>query len=377
MLCNTIQTQFMKILHVLSTPRAEGTPNLVLDWLGTGRHQQEVFVLNSQPADLTDRLREKAYWYGEENYYSQGRRKFTNIAVGIRRVCSARKPDLLICWPTGFANWVCLGARCAGVRNLLVHSGNPPNRGFKGDWMSRYGIWPLWLFGAKVICCSDYVRSQFLGIPGIPSSVFHTVWNCARVAQVKQRAELARSRRPMDGSRPTAVMVATLERHKDHIAILNAVPRVLQSIPDFQLLLVGDGTLRGDLEKLVNDLGIGDSVRFMGTRKDVPEILGSSDLFVLSTTPQEGLGTVMIEALAAGLQVIATDVSACRELLNSGVYGTLVPSNSPELLGSAIIEKLDGRSTNGEDSLRYAMTFTPERMMESYLRIAGNGLTDA
>lgn len=367
----------MKILHVLSTPRAEGTPNLVLDWLGTGLCQQEVFVLNSQPADLTDRLRMKANWYGEENYFSRGRRKFLDIAEGLRRVCAERRPDHLVCWPTGFSNWVCLGARRAGVRSLLVHSGNPPNRGFKGDWISRYGIWPLWLLGAKVICCSDYVKSQYLAIPGIPTSVFHTVWNCARVEQVRQRAEAARSERTVDGRRPTAVMVATLERHKDHETMLRAVPLVLQSIPDFQLLLVGDGSLRASIEKLSQELALEQCVRFLGTRKDVPEILGASDLFVLSTTPQEGLGTVMIEAMAAGLQVVATDVPACRELLEGGRYGTLVPVSSPGPLAGAIVNQLTGAKRSHDQTMAYAMTFTPERMMQRYLQIAGEEVQDA
>src|SRR5688572_1521079 len=106
----------MRILHVLSTPRAEGTPNLVLDWLATGEHEQEVFVLNSKPADLTDRLRAGASWYSEADFFTRGWRKFTGIANRLRRVCRERRPRVVLCWPTGFANWVCLGARLAGVR---------------------------------------------------------------------------------------------------------------------------------------------------------------------------------------------------------------------------------------------------------------------
>src|SRR5688572_20481735 len=85
----------MKILHVLSTPRAEGTPNMVLDWLATGEQEQEVFVLNSQPADLTDRLRAGTGWYDEADFYSWGRRKFTGMTARVRRVCLERRPDVL------------------------------------------------------------------------------------------------------------------------------------------------------------------------------------------------------------------------------------------------------------------------------------------
>ncbi|MFN7731659.1 MAG: glycosyltransferase [Pirellula sp.] len=237
--------------------------------------------------------------------------------------------------------------------------------------MSRYGMWPLWFLGAKVVCCSEYVKSQYLEVPWVPQSVFHTVWNCAKVAQVRQRAEVSRLGRAAIRGGPIAVMVATLERHKDHDTILNAVPTILKSLPGFQLLLVGDGSRRTELENLVKSLGVERSVQFLGTRQDVPEILGSSDLFVLSTTPQEGLGTVMIEALAAGLPVVATDVPACRELLQGGAYGTLVPVGSPSQMAAAIVDKLGSLSSATEDGLAYAMSFTPERMMESYMQIAG------
>jgi glycosyltransferase involved in cell wall biosynthesis len=172
-------------------------------------------------------------------------------------------------------------------------------------------------------------------------------------------------------------MVATLERHKDHETMLRAVPAIRQSIPDFLLLLVGDGSLRASLEKRSQELELEDSVRFLGTRKDVPELLGSSDLFVLSTTPQEGLGTVMIEAMAAGLRVVATDVPACRELLDGGKYGTLVPIGSPGKMASAIVSQLTSATDNSDDTLSYAMSFTPERMMERYLRIAGEEVKHA
>jgi glycosyltransferase involved in cell wall biosynthesis len=78
----------------------------------------------------------------------------------------------------------------------------------------------------------------------------------------------------------------------------------------------------------------------------------------------------MIEALAAGLPVVATDVAACRELLGGGVYGRLIPRGSPELLATAIIEALTTGSGGTDQMVTYAMSFTPERMMDSYLQIA-------
>jgi glycosyltransferase involved in cell wall biosynthesis len=362
----------LKILHILSTPRAEGTPNLVLDWLATGRHEQEVFVLNSQPADLTDKLRASARWYEEADYFSLGVRKFTGTAVGVRRVCRERRPDLLVCWPTGFANWVCLGARLAGVEKMLVHCGNPPNRSFKSDWMSRYSFWPLRLLGANCVCCSNYVRRQYQDIPLVSRHLFHTVWNCARVSEVQRRAADARAARP-DGEPITAIMVATLERHKDHATLLRAVPAIRQRMPQFRLRLAGDGKLRQELERLATELGVADAVEFLGMRRDVPELLGHADLFVFSTTPQEGLGTVLVEALAAGLPVVASDVPACRELLQEGTRGRLVAPANQTALSNAIISVLEQEVAGYRAPVDFLSAFGPEVMMNHYMEVAGFG----
>lgn len=358
----------MNMLHILSTPRAEGTPNLVLDWLKTGNHRQSVMILNSTPNDLAEDLRTNCNWYQEHDFFSKGRLKFPLIVKAVYRACKYTKAEIVVSWPTGFSNWICAGAKLAGVSRILVHAGNPPNRGVFGDWMSRYGMWPIWMFGGKVVCCSKYVRSQFEAIPGIPRSIFYHVWNSARVEEVRSRALSARQ--ICKSTFPVAIMVATLEKHKDHKTLLQAIPQVLLSFPNFKLKLVGDGTLRVELENYAKELGISNSVEFLGTRRDVPELLGCSNLFILSTTAQEGLGTVLIEALAAGVPVIATDVPACREILVGGRYGILVKEKSVEELSNSIIRSVRHQFLDDPLRIDFASTFSPSSMMDKYLSIA-------
>jgi len=358
----------LKILHILQTPRAEGTPNLVLDWLGTDLHEQEVYVLHKDPADLTDRLRSGAAWYGEARHLDRGKWKFPSIAVGVRTVCLERKPDLVICWTTGFANWVCLGARLAGVRRLIVHCGNPPTRGLKTDWITRYVMWPLALMDAKCVCCSRYVRDEFLSIPFVSRSIFSAVHNCARLDEVSKRAAIARAQRQqVKGS--VGIMVATMEAHKDHRTLMHAVPIILKEFPDFRLRLVGDGSLRAQLQDLADSLSLQNAVDFLGTRTDIPELLGQADLFIFSTTVQEGLGSVLIEAMAAGLPIVATSVPACVEALDNGRFGTLVPFADTAALGNAVIKALKCKNFSANIYSEWTGHFTPLSMITQYLSL--------
>ena len=362
----------MKILHILATPRAEGVPNLVLDWLGVNGHEQEVFVLHHAPADLTADFRRRSHWYSESDLFDRrGPRKFLRTIREIRRVCRERQPDLVIGWFTGFAPWIALGVRLGrgGKTKLLVHCGNPPSSGARSDWMARLQMWPTWLLGGRCACCSDYVRDLYRGIRGLPGACFATVYNCVRVGTVRAVACTARAAR--DEISPTGIMVATMEAHKDHATLLRALPTVLAARPDFQLLLVGDGSLRPSLESLARELGIAEAVRFLGARRNVPTWLGRADLFIFSTTLQEGFGSVLLEAMAAGLPIIATDCPACREVLLEGRFGSLVPPKDAAALAQGILDHLvsinDWQPT---DAIEYTAGFTPERMLNEYVALA-------
>jgi glycosyltransferase involved in cell wall biosynthesis len=257
----------------------------------------------------------------------------------------------------------------AGVSHLLVHCGNPPNRGFREDWISRYTFWPLMIIGAKIICCSKYVCSQYQSIPLVSKSLFFTVYNCAKIDEFKERSIKARNMRS-DHSFFKAIMVATLENHKDHLTLLKSVSTIKNQISNFKLFIVGDGSMREVLIKACQALGIADVVVFMGSRNDVPELLGSSDLFLFSTTSREGLGTVLIEALAAGIPIISSDVPACRELLEDGKLGTLVPAGDSYILGLAISKFYRNRiAVTNNYEYNYLDRFYPHYMVSQYLKI--------
>ena len=357
----------VRVLHVLSTPRAEGTVRLALDWLRTGMHEQHVFVLSAKPAELSEQLRATACTYAEEPEIPVGRRKFPWMVERVRVACLRVRPDVVISWNNGFGAFVLAGAWAAGVPHLITYGGNPPDMGLKQRFHTAFTTWMTALVGGEMICCSRYVQREFLRSAAVVKSVLRAAPNCANLETIRARAEAARARVAPKQGRKRLLMVATLERHKDHATLLRAVAHAGQAASDWEVLIAGNGSLRSNLEDLARELRLNRIVSFLGTRDDVPELLGSSDLFVFSTTPQEGLGTVLIEALAAGIRIVASDVPACREVLQHGKWGMLVPPADPAALAKALIDALERPEWANDDVWGYLEHFSPESMMQEYL----------
>lgn len=145
----------------------------------------------------------------------------------------------------------------------------------------------------------------------------------------------ARQARPAHAA-GRAVTVGRLDPIKDQLTLLRAVRVVVDKNPAFQLDIVGDGPSRPELEAQRNALGLTGHVRFHGYREQVGPYLAASDFFVLSSI-SEGVSLALLEAMASGLPVVATDVGGNREVVVPGETGYLVPAGSPEALAEAML----------------------------------------
>lgn len=129
---------------------------------------------------------------------------------------------------------------------------------------------------------------------------------------------------------------------KDHPTLLRAFARVYRNDPLARLVLVGQGSAeepRGGLDRVASDLGVAEAVRFAGVRRDVPRLLQVCDVYVNSSR-FEGLSNTILEAMAAGVPVVATDVGGNPELVEDGVNGFLVPAGEEESMAARIGELL-------------------------------------
>jgi glycosyltransferase involved in cell wall biosynthesis len=139
-------------------------------------------------------------------------------------------------------------------------------------------------------------------------------------------------------TRPRLVMVGRLQAPKDPITLVRAL--ALVSARDLEAVLVGDGPQRAAVADEIQRLGLDSAVRLLGERTDVQELLATADVFVLSTR-SEGLPLSVLEAMAAGLPVVASDVGGIPELVADGVSGVLVPPGDPDALAEAIERLLE------------------------------------
>ena len=151
----------------------------------------------------------------------------------------------------------------------------------------------------------------------------------------RRRTE-ARERLGLSASERVLVTVARLEWRKNHALMLRALARLRGP---WRALICGIGSLEGDLRALAGSLHIADRVRFLGAVPEAGEVLAAADVFVM--TPRfEGLGLSAIEAAAAGLPVVATDVRGLRHVVEDGATGLLVPAGE-EAVAAAVQRLLD------------------------------------
>jgi glycosyltransferase involved in cell wall biosynthesis/peptidoglycan/xylan/chitin deacetylase (PgdA/CDA1 family) len=143
---------------------------------------------------------------------------------------------------------------------------------------------------------------------------------------------------PRDYSRPPRciAMVACLREEKRIDVLMSAIPAVLTRYPDARLLICGDGPCRGALVAQARELKILDKVQFLGHRDDVANVLAEADLFVLPSRTEAFPNSVM-EAMAAGLPVVASDVGGIPELVEDTQTGHLVPPGDSTALAQSLI----------------------------------------
>jgi glycosyltransferase involved in cell wall biosynthesis len=167
-------------------------------------------------------------------------------------------------------------------------------------------------------------------------------------------------------------MVGTLKEVKGHCYMIEAMCELAPRFPDLHLLLVGDGELRASLEAQVANAALDERIHFMGSRSDVADLLAASDLFVLPSL-WEGLSMALLEAMATGLPIVASEVSGTVQAIVPGEHGLLIPPGEPQAIVDAIGQLLSdpdrARKMGSAAQARVNAEFSARKQADDHLAL--------
>ncbi|MGD9634615.1 MAG: glycosyltransferase [Pirellulales bacterium] len=233
--------------------------------------------------------------------------------------------------------WGRLAARRVGVPVVLsaLHSTGWPD----GVGRLNRALTPI---TDGFIAVADSHGQHMLEREGFPAAKVFVIPNgvdTARFAPVPDAASV-RGEIGIGPADPVASIVAALRPEKNHELFLEMAARILPQMPRAKFLVIGDGPRHEPLEHRAEELGIAASVRFLGTRSDVPRLLSTSDVFAL-TSHNEANPVSILEAMSVGKPVVATHVGSIGEVVADGVTGYLVKPGDAEALSGRVMELLD------------------------------------
>jgi glycosyltransferase involved in cell wall biosynthesis len=244
-------------------------------------------------------------------------------------------------------------------------------------------------FADYAVFVCDAARALFVEKRVVSARKAKTITNGIELGKYKERNSLSKDRVLKELSMgPDSLLIGVvgrLNKIKNHEMLIAAFADLIQQghaeegkrsrYRQMYLLIVGDGENRGNLEKQVIDLGIEEQVRFLGSRRDVPEILAGLDIFCLPSY-SEGFSLALTEAAATGLPAVATDVGGNSEIVEHGVTGLLTPSNDVQAFRDGLahlINDEDLRVRMGRRSLDWARERASlESMNRRYMALLGN-----
>lgn len=274
-----------------------------------------------------------------------------------------------------------LVALASGSRGKLVSSKHNDERALLHPLVSRvHGV--LGNIPRRTIVLSDHV-GRFVAEHGRvdPAKIVRVYYGLDtrpfEAAAARRAAHRARIRAEL-GAAPADFVhlcIARFAPQKAHDVLLKAFAQARSREPRLKLWLAGDdpfGDGKRRAEALALELGLGDAVRFLGIRRDIPELLCAADAFVMASL-WEGLGLVFLESMTMGLPVVSTTVSAIPEVVPQGRAGLLVPPSDPAALADAMCSVAgDGalRRSAAEEGPRWVRErFSIDRMVEETLAV--------
>jgi glycosyltransferase involved in cell wall biosynthesis len=231
-----------------------------------------------------------------------------------------------------------LAALLTGVKTI-VHTDHA--RDFPDKKRYMVAEWVVSHCAYKVVGVSEHTSHNLMHYEKISPCKIVTIPNGIDGTRFAHTLDTSAKRRELSIAQtgPVIGLGVRLSEQKGITYLLKAMPDILAQVPGTTLVIAGEGPLEHYLKTEARALGIASQVHFLGPRLDIPDLLKLFDVYVLPSN-WEGLPMVLLEAMAAGCPIVATDVGGVATAVRSGHNGTLVPPREPEAIASAVVDLL-------------------------------------
>lgn len=225
-------------------------------------------------------------------------------------------------------------------------------------------------FADSIVSVSEGVKENLVIESRMDPKRITTVYNAVVTPELHDLSKQPASHPWLDDKKhPVLCAVGRLAEEKDFGSLLRCL-RIINDNFECRLLLIGDGPERSTLESRAVEFGVNKYVDFLGFKPNPYAFIARCDALVLSSV-REGLPTVLIEAMACGVQVVSTDCkSGPAEILERGKLGRMAPVSSPELLANAVIETLRSPVASPETLIRSSQKYSSSVIAKKYLELA-------
>jgi len=284
-----------------------------------------------------------------------------SLPFRLAKVLKRRNISLIHTHNTGAYLYGAIAAKLAKVP-VIIHTEHGRDFPDKRRLMLAERILSLWT--SKIIAVSHDLKNSLVECENISPGKIIVIPNGIDLDLFQDYSqEIVNKKRSEMGLNPDDFIIGNIARLapiKDHKHLIKAFKIVLREVHNAKLIIVGNGPLREELFDYSNNLGLSKKIFFLGERKDIPELLATLDVFVLSSQ-NEGISLTLLEAMAAKRPVVATTVGGNKEIVEDGITGYLVPPENSEKLAKAIVNV----AANSKAALQMGI-FARERVRQKY-----------
>jgi len=324
----------IKVLYVITSTGYGGAERLLLSHLKLLDQDKYCFYVCSlleKPDDLQNEISNYA-----EIINLELKNKFNlTVIPKLIKLINRIKPDIIHTHLFQARFYTAIASIFSKSTILITHKHNNVNLRKHNVFvvLERLGI----TFYDKIIAISHAVAKSLKSYELVPSKKIFVLHNGIDIAKFNV---IKSSHRNSKKNQVVIGIVCRLEPQKGIIYLLLAMRIILAKFPNAKLEIVGDGSLFRELVEYSKNLGISNSVKFFGKFADVIPFYKRMDVFVLPSL-YEGFGIVLLEAMASGLPIVATNVDGINEVVVDGESGILIPPKNPEAIADAVLKIIE------------------------------------